>query len=1326
MDNLIKKPYEISLWEDKLLWHRRKLTFIDVEEKNYEPGIFYSQNLTVAGESEAPYTLDYDDYTDGRAYYKLDPDDEDGEKGWSEDDINISKETHPDWYENDKMLPNVVFQYYKERKLCIIGSNTMDSPARAVQPKLVSNVNGSNTLTFTIYTKYWDDFYGEYQDNPYKKLLTNERKIKLFYDEKWYDFIIKEVKEDSDKKSFSYTCKDLFINELSKSGFNIQLDAELENNMGNVEYLAEKILEESDWQLKTSETLKQTKEEPLYWIKIGTEIGYENMETGEEGKLLPGNEIYAFYSCISNKDPYLQFLYVANGKYEYDSDRVITNSPNYGIKLVDYDEEGKPTFAGQMAFHAAERGDKLIRQPITKFDAKIDKYVNVYSEINEGKEINELYGYTETDYISPTAVQNYITNSSGFTNLSGWEVGSDGSSNYPDLDLYGTPDIFSSDYNDNTPFRSFVKYFPYKKNEQSQEINTPIYNSGFADNRSQIHQLTVDEEFVIDMRACEFSASGALVPYKDEEITKKVTVKICEYELDEGKYDYGETYFEGTLSFDEKGYGSAIIKSKVSKAYKDLIIKKIGIFFEVQNHILIEQVRFYRKVEYERLKQDSQTEYETVIAEPGGELFSAARTKYFYYNPDQDYDSLESLQYKYIGYEEQSYPKKYNEGAAQFEKIRSVTASESNRFNLIQDLCELFECWAKFEIEHEPNGEISLDENYRQKKWISFHEYIGEPNYIGFKYGINLKSIQRTINSDSIVSKIVVKDNSNEFAPNGFCSIARAMDNPSGENFIYNFDHYISQEMLDFDVINNDLYVSQSGYLGYYKKLRELNLQREQHIDKQAKLLTDIANYEAQYQSYKISVDSAEEEVRRLEQKILDMTGQSWQDLRVNTEQSWTTNEEVQSIGFTLTYLKSLIASHTTLRDVNKTYLTSAETEYNNLDKTLADLAAQKRALNLEFYKKYSRFIQEGSWISEDYIDENLYYMDAESTLATSARPKITYNISVLELSQLEGYEAYHFALGDKTFVEDTEFFGWTWKGQDKVKTPYQEEVVISEITWELDSPEKNIIKVQNFKTQFEDLFQRITATTQSIEFHSGEYGRVTSVVETDGSIKASSLQNSFANNSFILSNARDQSVVIDENGITSTSLAYPNEMIRLVSGGLFLSTDGGTTWSTGITGGGINANYITTGQINTDKIFIMNGKFPSFRWDGHGINAYQFQLDSHGAPYAFNESIYTRFDQYGLYGIKGEENFIPTDENSIWDKANFALTWKGFMLKNKYGNGFVSIDSINDFIVSDGAVQRIKIGKIDKIDEENVYGIRIKNKKMKQLWKPMTVASYG
>jgi hypothetical protein len=136
----------------------------------------------------------------------------------------------------------------------------------------------------------------------------------------------------------------------------------------------------------------------------------------------------------------------------------------------------------------------------------------------------------------------------------------------------------------------------------------------------------------------------------------------------------------------------------------------------------------------------------------------------------------------------------------------------------------------------------------------------------------------------------------------------------------------------------------------------------------------------------------------------------------------------------------------------------------------------------LEFYKKYSRFIQEGSWIKEDYVDPNLYYLDAESTLHTSTQPKVTYNISVIDVAPLasqEGYEDfayYDFDIGDMTYIEDVEFFGWSLKNRN---APYREEIVVSELTTELDAAEKNQIKVQNYKTQFEDLFQRITAQTQ-------------------------------------------------------------------------------------------------------------------------------------------------------------------------------------------------------------------------------------------------------
>jgi hypothetical protein len=120
----------------------------------------------------------------------------------------------------------------------------MDSPARAVKPKLVSNVNGSNTLTFSVYSSYYDEESEDFVQNPYLKLLVNERKVKLRYgalntDEcKWYDLVIKRVEESSDTKTFNYTAKDLFVNELSKTGFSIQLDAKLENNMGTVTTLA--------------------------------------------------------------------------------------------------------------------------------------------------------------------------------------------------------------------------------------------------------------------------------------------------------------------------------------------------------------------------------------------------------------------------------------------------------------------------------------------------------------------------------------------------------------------------------------------------------------------------------------------------------------------------------------------------------------------------------------------------------------------------------------------------------------------------------------------------------------------------------------------------------------------------------------------------------------------------------------------------------------------------------------------------------------------------------------------------------------------------------
>lgn len=1272
--DLLKKPYEISLWEDVL-------TFV---VQNGDHTIEYEESL-------------------------------------------------------ENAVGQVIAQYYKERLICIIGSDTMDTPIRATQPKLVSKVNGENILTFDMYSHYYDTTDDEYYVNPFIKLLVNERKVKIRYgelgaeDTKWYDLVIKNIQENSETKTYTYTAKDQFVNELSKSGFNLEFDQELENNMGNIETLAKRVLDESDWQLRPSnEILKQTIEEPLYKIQLAETIILKDMEGKVEDITIQRNEfVYAFYSNIVNEETYVQLLYAET--YETNDDHIITNSPNYYLEGVSY-IDGKPNFAVNMSIDTEYRGERLVRKVKTKYDSTIDKYVNVY---NNGS----IYGYTETDYLSPAAVRSYVTNPNSYDSYTGWEVGCSSDNIFPTLNLASVPDVRDMPAADviagDADIKTCLKL-------QITNTEQKLYNSGIVDMRHQINGFVKDDEYVFRVKYGEAGIMGAHGATTLVDTNIGLTLQVSEYQLNNGQYEIlGTPYFKYTFnpvySGNEPDYLiSDPIKCTASLPYSEMIkmTKNLGLFIQTTKNgtIYIEDVQFFPYVKTS-----------TGVLLPNEISEAEVKTKYLYYIPNENYTKVEDVEFIYEGNEPNpAYKEDYNDIG--YEKVRSITASESNRFNLIQELCEIFECWPKFEIEHDPlTGIIELDENYRQKKYVSFHEYIGKDNYTGFKYGINLKSIQRTIESEGIVSKLIVKNNSNEFATDGFCSIARASESPNGENFILDFSYYIQQGMLGLAEITNDLYLDVNGYLGYYKRLKQINTLRDQYTKEQSGLLTDIAEYTAAYQTYSISASEASKLHRDKLNYIQAYTGYDFAYLMANQDENasdqkayeWWSDEKVLGLVASIGRLSSIKKNHEELANKSKANLDKAQDRFDLLNRILTSkeasdeerrLLLEKEKINFNFYKKYSRFLQEGSWISEDYIDDNLYFLDAQSTLSTSAKPKITYNISVLELSRLEGFENYTFSLGDKTTIEDTEFFGWTWK--EGVQTPYQEEIVVTELTVMFDSPEQNQIKVQNYKTQFEDLFQRMAATTQSVEYSTGKYQKVAGVIETDGTINITTLQNSIANNALTLQNAKDQSVVWDETGITTTSTTNPAEILRIVSGGVFLSIDGGITWNTGITGRGINASYITSGQMNVEEVNILNGSFPSFRWDKIGISAYEFSINEQtGAAQNFNFSKFVRLDQYGLYGINGYTDFNSTvkdpetgkiGEDRIWDRANFALTWRGFQIRSKkFGlDGYIRITEEDDIqlinkVVLDGKtteIDQVKIGLLDKKGDEAIYGLRLKD----------------
>ena len=1258
----------------------------------------------------------------------------------------------------------VVTQYYQERKICIIGSNTMDTPIRVINGKLNQKISGENVLTFELYSHYYDEDSEELLPNPYTGLIFNERKVKLrtgaenSAEAKWYDLVIKDIQEDSERKVYTYTAKDLFINELSKSGFNLEFNIELGNNTKTLEEFAEEVLSESDWKLESSIIQpKEYIEEPVYLIHLNSDIAAVDMLNKSEGgtnitiNIGADKYIYAFYDDIINQRSDVQFLYIEGKKYDqYDVDdnSVIIGSKNYLISGVTYQEGlNSPNFATSMTISPKYRGKRLVRKQEAEYDNTVDKYVKVYKDASN----NRVYGYTESEYVSPVSVRSYITNAKDYDSTNGWEVGGvsvevEGEASevvFPRLSLTTVPHI--KDLESNQTLKSYLKLENLLRGQC-------LRNSGLVDNRSFIKGFTQGERYIFKITYGEAGQAGSSGPKTLVESSVGLQITIGKTTLENGIYtikddeERSDVIFRGeTLALPQSFTKTITLECLKSLSYEDILDygSNLSILIEIappaenspigdtnstQKTLYIEDVQLFPEV----IQNND-------FLNPGEVAGGEVRTLYCYYTPNPAYQSADDIVFLYKDYIDSSnYTPIYDES---YEKKRTLTASESNRFNLLQDLAELFECWVKFRIDHETDGSIVLDENKRQSKWVSFYESIERNNYTGFKYGINLKSIKRNIESEGFVSKLIVKNNSNEYARDGFCSIARASENPSGENFILDFNYYIQHGMLGLSEITNDLYLDVNGYIGYYKKLRELNNLRDQYIEEQSGLLATIPEYESILQVYTLAAEEAQRLQRDKRVFVESLTGFTIEFLNANknisedddsaTEEKlmahlWWENEELIAAMASIVRLQQVIETNEILRDRAQENLNNAQERYDELTRILTSteedstqeeqrLLLEKRELHAKFYKKYSRFLQEGSWISEDYIDDQLYYLDAQNTIRAASKPKVSYDISVLEISALEGYENFTFALGDKTTIEDTEFFGW--KYVNGILTPYAEEIIVSEITTVLDSPEENQIKVQNYKTQFEDLFQRMAAAAQSVEYATGRYNMVSDTFEADGTIGITSLQNAIANNALILSNAHDQSVVWDETGITATSLSNPAELVRIVNGGIFLSTNGGITWETGITGRGINATQITTGQLNTGVINILNGDYPSFRWDRNGLSAYQFNLAQNGQPQSFNFSKFIRFDQYGIYGIDGHPNFNPnvptnniTGQEKIWQTANFALTWDGFLLKSSHANGgYISITSSQDFQVFDGRKkERVRIGQLDQVN--NVYGLQLRD----------------
>ena len=102
----------------------------------------------------------------------------------------------------------------------------------------------------------------------------------------------------------------------------------------------------------------------------------------------------------------------------------------------------------------------------------------------------------------------------------------------------------------------------------------------------------------------------------------------------------------------------------------------------------------------------------------------------------------------------------------------------------------------KIEVDHDSIGKLILDENHRPSKKVLFKKYVGKDNFAGFRYGVNLTSINRSIDSNEFVTKLIVGQPASEYTAKGVLNIGDAESNPSGESYVLNFNYYLNQGLI--------------------------------------------------------------------------------------------------------------------------------------------------------------------------------------------------------------------------------------------------------------------------------------------------------------------------------------------------------------------------------------------------------------------------------------------------------------------------------------------------------------------------------------------------
>jgi predicted nucleic acid-binding Zn-ribbon protein len=178
---------------------------------------------------------------------------------------------------------------------------------------------------------------------------------------------------------------------------------------------------------------------------------------------------------------------------------------------------------------------------------------------------------------------------------------------------------------------------------------------------------------------------------------------------------------------------------------------------------------------------------------------------------------------------------------------------------------------------------------------------------------------------------------------------------------------------------------------GYYPRIKALNEKLEERNEVLTNTAKDLVQYKAELETATAGMDAASSGLEQVREDFLALTKREFPTSTNKLDDDTSGRTDVKKLLQEYATYYSELTNHTSKKTKAEVNLEKVQQAYDKIETEIKDLKNSKIALNQLFFQKYSRFIQEGTWIDEEYVDDDLYYNDALSVLYNSCYPQVAY-----------------------------------------------------------------------------------------------------------------------------------------------------------------------------------------------------------------------------------------------------------------------------------------------------------------------------------------------